>query len=72
VAVAQIITKSGRTLTILAVAFSFSGCTVVTVAGGVLGAGIAVASTAVDAGVAVGSVAVSATTGVVKAVVPGE
>lgn len=70
--VAQIITKSCKALAALTIAFSFSGCTVVTVAGGVLGAGIAVASTAVDAGVAVGSVAVSATTGVVKAVVPGE
>jgi hypothetical protein len=69
---AQIFTKSGKTLAVLAIAFSFSGCTVVTVAGGVLGAGIAVASTAVDAGVAVGSAAASATTGVVKAVVPGE
>jgi hypothetical protein len=43
------------------------GCTVIAVAGTVVGAGVSVAATAVDVGVAVGSTAVSATTGVVKA-----
>jgi hypothetical protein len=59
-------------LMILALGLSASGCTVITVAGGVVGTGVAVASTAVDVGVAVGSTAVGATTSVVKAVIPGD
>jgi hypothetical protein len=62
----------GKALLISAVGLYSSGCTVITVAGGVVGAGVAVATTAVNVGVAVGSTAVGATTTVVKAAVPGD
>ncbi len=64
--------KIRSALLILTMVFSMSGCTVIAVAGGVVGAGVSVASTAVDVGLAVGSTAVSATTSVVKAAIPGD
>lgn len=70
--VARIANTIGKALLILTIPFFVSGCTVIMVAGGVVGAGVAVASTAVDVGMAVGSTAVGATTSVVKAVIPGD
>ena len=61
-----------KTLLILTMGFSISGCVAISVASGVVGVGVAVASTAVDVGVAVGSTAVSATSTVVKAAIPGD
>lgn len=70
--VARTTTQVCKTLLMLAVGLSVSGCIAMSVATGVVGAGVAVASTAVDVGVAVGSTAVSATTTVVKAAIPGD
>ena len=70
--VARTTTQVCKTLLMLVVGLSLPGCIARSVATGVVGAGVAVASTAVDVGVAVGSTAVSATTTVVKAVVPGD
>lgn len=64
--------KICKTLLILVIGVSVSGCIALSVAGGVVGAGVAVATTAVDVGVAVGTTAVSATSAVVKAAIPGD
>ena len=70
--VVRIAKKVCKTLLILTIGFSVSGCIAMSVASGVIGAGVAVATTAVDVGVSVGSTAVSATTTVVKAAIPGD
>jgi hypothetical protein len=72
VAVAQITTRAGKALLTFASGVLISGCVAVSVASGVVGAGVAVATTAVDVGVSVGKTAVGATTKVIKAAVPGD
>jgi hypothetical protein len=64
--------KACKTLMILTTGFLISGCTAIMIAGGVVGAGVAVATTAVGVGVSVGTTAVSATTKVVKAAIPSD
>jgi hypothetical protein len=69
---ARIANTIGKTILMLSSGLLMSGCVALTVAGGVVGAVVAVATTAVDVGVAVGGTAVSATSKVVKAAVPGD
>lgn len=70
--VARAAEKIGKALLLLGCSILLSSCTAIFIAGGVIGAGVAVAGTAVDVGVGVGSAVVGGTAKVVKAAVPGD